>query len=333
MHFQFKRTLFSLLLLVCVIIGSVLLSNCQITKNIQTNFSYNPFSIDNTGNAVILGVKNPDTSDIKPYYVHIPDSKVLEFEGVDKSHGGGWIPFRNQPYVIAVDENDSFSLKIFQYKENVLKEVKTILFPNMFVTFPTWNPAGNILAARVFIFNGELQEAKLGLSFDDGNNFDVTKWKFGIVVWETTDKLWMNSGNKLLELSIKDGKAHLENEITFSEGAHPGVIGVSGKEPVYSLGNEIYRGNTVLYSGSECGDAMVDDQLILVWEADLNKITLLDFSGKIIHTRLLKEGMWPKGFSSKSKRIFLDENQRILSMYNFEMDSPIQRLVDINSFH
>jgi hypothetical protein len=336
MNFRYKKPLFCLFLLICVISGLVLLANCKRTENTQAYFSY-PFSIDNTGNAVILSVAN-DSSDIKKlYYVHIPDLKVLAFEGIKKVFGGGWIPLRNQPFVVVVgkEKDNFFSLKIFQYDGNMLKEVKTILFPNMFVTFPIWNPAGNILAARVnLIINGNVQEAKLGLSFDDGNNLDVTEWKFGMVAWEATDKLWMNSGNKLLELSIKGGKAHLENEIAFSENDYPSLIGVNGEEPVYGLGNKIYRGNTVLYSGSgNCTDTMVDDQLILVWEQDLKRIVILDCSGTIIHTRLLDEGVRPAGFSSKSKKIFLYENLRILSMYDFETDGPIQRLVDINSFH
>ena len=341
MRFQYKKLLFCCLLLVCVVLGLVLLLNCSKLEleNNRSYFSYNPFCIDNTGQAVILGVVHPGSEYAKPYYIRIPELRILTFDEINSVFEGGWIPSRNNLFLLIISEgkDNFFSLKTFQYDGEMLKEVKTILFPNMFVTFPIWNPAGNIMAARVnLIINGKVQEAKLGLSFDDGNNFDVTEWQFGIVVWEASDEFWMNSGNKLLELSIKEGKAHLENEIAFSEDDHLSLIGVSGKEPVYSLGNKIYRGDTVLYSGSgnkECFDAMVDDQLILVWERDLKRITLLDRSGTIMHTRLLDEGAKPAGFSSTSKKIFLYENRRVLSMYDYEMDGPIQRLVDINFFH
>ena len=259
--------------------------------------------------------------------------RLIPLEGAYGTLGAAWIPeSRSQELLILPSNNEIQSVEILQINTEHVRKVSSFdVPPDILLTAPTWNPSGEILVMRAFVF--KKRKTYFALSFDRGKNIEITEQLYS---WP---QLWVSprafysrnkNKNKILRIEIVGKKLSTHEVMTFSDEISFG--GVIGDKIIYVLDGKIYSNDKVIYQlKNECVGIVVDGDYIWLRDGEPEKILILDSTGMVIHEKRVPTlDLRLFDFCAKTGDVYLVKDSKVLVRYNFKENSKLSVLFDID---
>ncbi|NIP27203.1 MAG: hypothetical protein GWN67_28385 [Phycisphaerae bacterium] len=257
-----------------------------------------------------------DPIESQAYVIKLEDGLVQakSISGTEAVLAMAWRPGISPPELFAAASppgkpNHLFAVSV---SDAVSTKFSRILPSGLIVGSMIWDPSGNTLAARVLDDKG----FHLAISYDEGKTFSITDiaCSDGRRVWTDNRTLYVQDGNDILEIDVGDGK--IREKGTFASGEDIFLVGNLDGRVVYTLGDEIYCDDKLLYTTSRKVKQILADGSYLAFKEDGHVITL-DDRGNVIHKKNIDDDTFLVALSSAQKYVFLLKNFKTIERYSF----------------
>ncbi len=265
----------------------------------------------------------------RPYVLKLEKdvSQVMPVRGAKRVLAMAWRPGAQPPelFMVMLPRHEPGRILAVKVSDGVSTVSFQVLPDDIIVSSLDWNPSGQILASRVSkICNG----AYLGISYDNGRSMNVTDIKIrgGNLVWANDRTLYLQNGNDIFEVDVSDKKPRVTKTIVSAEGVH--LAESLNEKLIYTLGNEVYWGNQLLYRSDETIGPVDADASYIVFQTG-NHIVLFDEKGNLINKKEVEENTIFIGISSAHKFVYLMRNLQSIERYNFVDGDEISTVFDV----
>lgn len=224
--------------------------------------------------------------------------------------------------MVAVEKDEPSRLISLKLSNGVSVSSSYSIEEGLLVPQLAWNPRGDILAA--FVGGIDMKpKSCLGISYDEGKNIEVTgiEIRGGKLVWADDEKLYLQNEEDIFEVDVSDQKARVTRTIISADGVH--LAGSFKGKVIYTLGNELYLGDKLLYSCEKGFRGVHVDGPYIGFSADGRQIIIVNSQGEVINKRDIEHDMRFMGISSRHGFVYLRREKRCIERYSFVEDGEL----------